>query len=270
MIIALGTLILAGATAYLAKKTGDMSEQNREMVEETRRMVEINNATLEEIRTEREDRERPRIIVYVDYDQLPMLYVVIHNVGGSAAGRGSFRFSPHLVRPQIVQYGEDFFRRGKGEVDLNNELNMFTAGYGIKLLPAGAKISLWWGHAEDIARQFYDKGTAAQRVEVEVYYHSLTKDEYPRADRQYREDFVLDPVDVWRANKPAVIMRPPSLNRIVNPIIKAAESITKAIDATGYLKIKTTADVEREHEAREKRWKQEHENRREDSSEETQ
>jgi hypothetical protein len=110
-VTALGTLALAAATTYLAKKTSDMSDQNREL-------VNINNATLEEIRTEREERERPRVIVYVDYDHLPLLYLVIRNVGGSAAGRVTFRFVPDLVRPAMEGYGEE-------EVRLTNELNMF-------------------------------------------------------------------------------------------------------------------------------------------------
>ncbi len=246
---ALGTLILASATVYLAKKTGDMSEQNRElvaanreMVEENRRMVEINNATLDEIRTERKARERPRVIVYVDYDRLPMLYLVIRNVGGSAAAQVTFNFSPGLIRPEW-----EGSRQKK--IDLADELNILREGYGIKLLPAGAKISLWWGDAEDIAQQFRYLPAAAQRVEVEVHYFSLTKEQYPRRDEYYREDFILDPVDVWQANQTAVYLRP-SLNEMVHPVIRVAEKIAKVIDGYGYFKIKTPADVKREHEAR--------------------
>ncbi len=251
-ITALATLGLAYVTFRLARSTKEMVEANREMVEANRGMVAINEATLEEIRHEREERERPRVIVYVDYDSLPMLYLVISNVGGSAASEVSFEFRPQLVRPEIELYGEDFIRPGEGEFNLIQELNMFSRAhrYGLVLLPAGTKISLWWGHAEDIAMQFRDKGFAAQRVEVEVFYSSLTNEEYPRPDKRYREDFVLDPVDVWRANKPAVSLGPPPLGRIVNPIVKVAERIIQAIDATGHVKIKTAADLKRERAAR--------------------
>ncbi len=249
---ALATVYLAYVTSRLARSTKEMAEANRQMVEANRELVATNRATLEEIRHEREERARPRVIVYVDYDRLPMLYLVVSNVGGSAASEVSFKFSPHLVRPSIEHYGEGWIRPGEGEVDLTEELNMFSRArrYGLELLPAGAKIALWWGHAEDVARQFRDKGVGAQRVEVEVFYSSLTNEEYPRPDKRYRGDFILDPVDVWRANKTAVSLGPPSLGWIVDPIVKAAEKITRAIDATGHVKIKTTADLKRESAAR--------------------
>jgi hypothetical protein len=251
-VTALATLGLAYVTFRLARSTKEMADANRQMVEGNRELVATNRATLEEIRHEREERARPRVIVYVDYDRLPMLYLVVSNVGGSAASEVSFKFTPHLVRPSIEHYGEGWIRPGEGEVDLTEELNMFSRArrYGLELLPAGAKIALWWGHAEDVARQFRDKGVGAQRVEVEVFYSSLTNEEYPRPDKRYRGDFILDPVDVWRANKTAVSLGPPSLGWIVDPIVKAAEKITRAIDATGHVKIKTTADLERERAAR--------------------
>lgn len=276
-VTALATLGLAYVTFRLARSTKEMADANRQMVEANREMATINRATLEEIQHEREERERPRVIVYVDYDRLPMLYLVVRNVGSSTASEVSFEFNPHLARPQIEHYGEDSIRRGKGEFDLIKELNIFSRAqrYGLKLLPAGVKISLWWGHAEDIARQFRDKNIAAQRVEVEVFYNSLTNEEYPRLDKHYRENFILDPVDVWRANKPVVSLGPPRLGWIVNPIIKAAERITRAIDETGHVKIKTTADLNRERAARQQEIQdllrpseaapQEHEDRREDT-----
>jgi hypothetical protein len=201
-------------------------------------MVKVNRSTLEEIRSEREERERPRVIVYLDYDQLPMLYVVIHNVGGSAAARVSFNFSPGLIRTEW-----EGSRQKK--INLADELKSLRGGYGIKLLPAGAKISLWWGLAENIAGQFRHLPVADQRVEVEAHYYSLTKEQYPRPAKYYREDFILDPVDVWQANHPTVHLRP-NLNEMVYPIIRVAEKIAKVIDGYGYFKIKTPADVKRE------------------------
>jgi hypothetical protein len=82
-------------------------------------------------------------------------------------------------------------------------------------------------------------------VEVEVYYHSLTREQYPKRDKDYREDFVLDPVDVWHANQAAVRLSP-SLNWVVRPIIRAAEKIDQAIDGRGYMKIKTATERKRE------------------------
>ena len=229
------------ASQRMAQENQRMVDINRATLEQNREMVEINRSTLEEIRTEREARERPRVIVYVDYDHLPMLYLVICNVGGSAAARVAFSFSPGLIRPKMEHSREE------EEVNLADELNILRGGYGIKLLPAGAKISLWWGHAEDIAQQFRYQPTASQRVEVEVHYYSLTKERYPKLADDYREDFILDPVDVWQANQTAVRLRP-SLNELVRPVIRVAEKIARVIDGPGYFKVKTPADVKRERE----------------------
>lgn len=241
VITALATLGLAYVTLRLARETRTMADTNREMVEANREMVGINKATLEEIKTEREGRERPRVIVYVDYDQLPMLYLVVENAGGSTAARVSFLFKGSgRLRPAMKRYDVEAF-------DLTQELRMFKGGYGIRLLPAGEKLSIWWGHAEDVARTFRynDPG-----LEVEVYYSSLTTEPHPIKDRDYRETFFLNPVDVWTANQTALGLRPPSLNRLVYPIIKAAERITKAIDTHGFVKTKTVADVQHDRAAR--------------------
>lgn len=260
LLTAVGTLALAFATFSHAKKTKDISNQNRALVtinnatlEETKemvaanqrivetnqRMVDINNSTLEEIRVEREARERPHVIVYVDYDHLPMLYIVVENVGGSTAARVSFIFRGGLIRPAMERYEEEPF-------DLPRELRMFQGGYGLRLLPAGEKLSLWWGHAEAVVQGFRynDPG-----VEVEIHYSSLTKEKYPREDKDYRDEFILNPVDVWKANRTAVRLRP-SLNEIVFPLIQIAEKIGKAVDGYGNVKIKTATERAREQAAR--------------------
>ncbi len=242
VVTAIGTLILAAVTAYLAWQTRDMASQNREMVAANREMLHVNTATLEEIRSEREERERPRVIVYVDYEHLPMLYIVVENVGGSSAARVRFSFRSSgsaLTRSVKSRYGDEQF-------NLLQELRMFKGGYGIRLLPAGEKLSIWWGHAGDVVQHFRynDPG-----IEVAVYYSSRTKEDYPVEDKDYREDFILNPVDVWKANRTAITLRP-SLHEIVYPLIQAAEKIGKAVDGYGNVKIKTATERAREQAAR--------------------
>lgn len=247
-VTALATLGLAYVTFRLARSTMEMADANRRMVEANREMVAINRSTLEEIEAEREERERPRVIVYVDYEHLPMLYVVVENVGGSSAGRVRLMFSPGLVRPKMQGYGVEEF-----ELDGEVQLLMGKSNYGMDVLPAGSKVSLWWGHAEAIA-QHYGRRSDFKYVSVtaEAHYYSLTKETYPTRDKYYREEFTLDPSDVWRANQPEVGLRPSSLNRIVDPIIRAAEKIANAIDSRGFVKVKSASAVEHENDVRRK------------------
>ncbi len=182
---AIGTLVLAGVTAYLAWQTKKTADQNRNMVEE--------------VRKEREERERPRVLVYVDYGRLPTLYLVIHNVGGSPASQVSFMSRPRLISPRL----EDPEDREEKKVDLLQKANEFGSGGGIKVLPPGAKISLWWGDASDLAKHYEVHPGQDLPFEGKVSYRSLTKERYPREDKLYEDIFVLNPFAVWYLNRPA-------------------------------------------------------------------
>ncbi len=246
-VTALATLGLAYVTFRLARSTKEIADDNRRLVKANREMVGINRATLNEIEAEREERERPRVIVYVDYDHLPMLFVAVENVGGSSAGRVRLMFEPALVRPKMEGYGVEEF-----ELDGEVRLLMGKRGHGMDVLPAGSKVSLWWGHAEAVARHYVRFEDRHGGVTAKAHYYSLTKETNPSRDKYYREEFALDASDVWRANRPAVGLSPPSLNRMVDPIIRAAEKIAKAIDSHGFVKAKTLAEVKHENETRRK------------------
>lgn len=179
----IGTLVLAGVTAYLAWQTRNMANHNRDMVTE--------------VRTEREERQRPRVLVYVDYDQLPMLYLVIHNVGGSPAAQVTFESRPPVGRPRTEGNYRDM------EVDLLHEVNKFGPGAGIKVLPAGAKISVLWGTAEELAQLYKSLPRNDLPFEGFVSYRTLSKEGWPLAgDESYRDYFTLNPFAVWRLNRP--------------------------------------------------------------------
>ncbi len=177
-----GTLFLAAVTAILAWQTKNIADQNRKMVEE--------------VRNEREERERPRVLVYVDYGQLPMLYLVIHNVGGSPAAQVTFTSRPALMQVR-TEGGE------AEEADLLHEVNSkFGPGPGIKVLPPGAKISLWWGRADALAEHYKSSPGGDQPFEGRVRYRSLTTEGTPSEDERYDDVFSLNPFVVGRLNRP--------------------------------------------------------------------
>lgn len=228
VLTAIATVVLAGATTYLALKTRDAAEANQKTVEHSREMVEVNRATLEEMRAGREARERPHIRVEIDYDHLPWLYVVVRNVGGGPAASVRFAFTPDLITPANAA------PRGEGAAYLSRELPMFSQG--IDFLPAGAERSVWWGSGELIVDWFYEQNIERHGILVEIFYQGLD------GEKPYQERMTLNPAAVWQAMR----FRPLHLSRLVNPVIKAAEKIDKAISHDGYVKIKTA--TERKHE----------------------
>jgi hypothetical protein len=92
------------------------------------------------------------------------------------------------------------------------------------------------GFGELIVEEFYKKNLERHGIRVEVFYQSLD------GQKHYQERMSLNPAEAWRAMR----IRPLHLSRLVNPVIKAAEKVNKAIDSHGYLKTKTFSERQRE------------------------
>jgi hypothetical protein len=120
-----------------------------------------------------------------------------------------------------------------GQITWSYELPMFSRG--IDFLPAGAEIPVWWGSFELIVGDFYEQKMDRRGIGVEISYESDNR-------QRYFDEYRLNPVDMWHE----ALSRPPNLNRIVNPITKIAGKIDKAIDANGYVKLKTASERKRE------------------------
>lgn len=195
------------------------------MVEENQRMVEVNRQTLEEMKAGREAQERPFVVIEIDYEHPPMLYVLIRNLGRGPALSVTFTFLPELVTPEAAMpHGSD------GLEGLSSHwLPMFTKG--IDLLPQGARISLWWGAEHFIVKHFYEENLERSGIQVKIFYESLD-------GTRYSEEANLNPTGM----EPALMFQPPSLSRLVNPVVEAAKKIDKAIDMHGYLKVKTATE----------------------------
>ncbi len=224
---AAGTLVLAFLTFRYVEATKEMARSNAQMVEEARESREAqdraNRDTLEMMRSEREARERPRVRVDIDYDNQPFLYVVVRNLGGGPATSVRFKFSPELVTPL-----------GDGSVDyLSSGLRIFRKG--IDFLPAGAEIPIRWGVSRFIVGYFYEKKIDRHGTRVEVSYRSLD-------GQNYEERLVLNPVDMENA----MSQRQPNLGQLIDPVVRAAEKIEKAIDHKGYVRTKSATERTRE------------------------
>ena len=233
---ALGTLGLAVVTFYLARTTGAMAEQNKNLVEQNQDMVKINRSTLEEMKKGREAQERPYVAIELDYEQYPMLHVLIRNLGRGPAVKVDFAFYPELETPKDSRsrFGGEYLKLS------SMELPLFTQG--IDLLSPGARISLWWGATDLVVKDLRERGLDRQGIKVEIIYESLGGEEY-------QEETFLNPA----AMGSALYFQPPSLSRLVDPVVNAAEKLDKAIDEQGYLKIKTATELRFEKEAEQRR-----------------
>lgn len=229
---ALGTLVLAYLTFRYVLATRDMAGSNEQMVKEARESREAqdraNRETIEELRAEREARERPRVRVDIDYDHQPWLYVVVRNLGGGPATRVRFVFTPELVTPAKASPAHE------GTILLSQTLPMFSRG--IDFLPAGAERPVWWGASELIVDHFYEKNMNRHGIHVEVFYQSVD------GQKDYEDRMVINPVDM----EDVLRFHPTDLGQLVAPLTRATEKIEKAIDHLGYVKVKTATERERE------------------------
>lgn len=228
---AAGTIVLAFLTFRSVRATRGIAQSNEQMVKESRESREAqeraNHETIEELRAEREARERPRVRVDIDYDHRPWLYVVVRNFGGGPATRVRFSFTPELVTPASASPAS------QGTILLSQRLRMFSRG--IDFLPAGAEIPVWWGASELIINHFYEKKMDRHGIRVEIFYQSDD-------GQNYEERVIINPVDMEEVLR----FHPPNLSQLVGPLTKAAERIEKAIDNQGFVKIKTATERERE------------------------
>jgi len=242
---AIATVVLAYLTYNAVQATRDMATRNREMVEEARGtresqerangallkenrgMVEANREMVAEMKADREARERPYVRVDVDYGHLPMLYVVVRNAGGGPAEDLRFDFVPGFVTPEYATPA------GEGATHLDAELPLFA--HGTDFLPAGEEIPVWWGAQELVVRYLYEQGIERRGVLVRVTYRSSE-------GGFYEDEFFLNPAAMELATR----FLPRDPGEMVGPVVKAAEKINKAIDADGYVRIKTAGERRRE------------------------
>jgi hypothetical protein len=131
--------------------------------------VKIYRATLNEMQAARISGGRPQIVVEVDYTRLPMLDVVVRNVGEGSAKNIEFDFSDPLVNSTgFVVSDSNYFKRG------------------IDVLGSGEEIRSLWDAFNDLVPVLRERGLE-EGIAVTVRYQDL-------AEEAYENEWTLNPL----------------------------------------------------------------------------
>ncbi len=131
--------------------------------------VKIHSATLEEMQAARISGGRPQIVVEVDYTRLPMLDVVVRNVGEGSAKGIEFDFSVPLVNSTGFILSEtNYFKRG------------------VDVLGSGEEIRSLWDAFNDLVPVLRERGLE-EGIAVTVRYRDL-------AEETYENEWTLNPL----------------------------------------------------------------------------
>jgi hypothetical protein len=92
-------------------------------LKQNRAMLEHNRQILAEMRASRTARGRPQVVVEAGYAHLPMVDIVVRNVGGGAAQDIEFDFSAPIVRSTGFHISElSYFKEGMNFLDSGEEV----------------------------------------------------------------------------------------------------------------------------------------------------
>jgi hypothetical protein len=131
--------------------------------------VRIYRATLEEMQAARVAGGRPQVVVEAGYDRLPLVDVVVRNVGGGSAKDIEFDFSS----PMFASTGF-----------VLSDLNYFKSGMGF--LGAGEEVRSLWDTFNDLVPVLREKGLE-EGIMVRVRYRDL-------AGGDYTEEWTINPL----------------------------------------------------------------------------
>lgn len=241
MFLTLFTRKLASRTEEMAAKTGEMAdsnsrmvEANQEMLQENRRMVELNQGMLQEMRDERESRERPRVRMDLDYSRSPKLFLVVRNLGGGPAVDLGVTFGPDPSYTENRRRSREMARGREGDdvVSLQRSLKLFE---GIDFLPAGGEFPVFLGGLDPVVKYFREHDLARTGLQVRMVYESLDGTVYRE------EDAVLNPIKM----ADAAHHLPPDPRQLVRPALEVMEKLAGSLDHRGYLKVETETERER-------------------------
>jgi hypothetical protein len=92
-------------------------------LKQNRALLEHNRQMLSEMRASRTARGRPQVVVEAGYAHLPMVDIVVRNVGGGAAQDIEFDFSAPIVRSTGFYISElPYFEEGMNFLDSGEEV----------------------------------------------------------------------------------------------------------------------------------------------------
>jgi hypothetical protein len=132
-------------------------------------LIRVSRETLDEMRETRVAGGRPQIIVEADHSRLPIVDVVVRNVGGGAARDIEFEFSS----PMVSSTGF-----------VLSDLNYFRAG--MNFLETGAEVRSYWDTFDDLESTLRQSGTE-RGIAVTVRYLDL-------AGASYEDVWAINPL----------------------------------------------------------------------------
>jgi hypothetical protein len=92
-------------------------------LKQNHQLLEHNREMLSEMRASRTARGRPQVVVEAGYAHLPMVDIVVRNVGGGAAQDIEFEFSSPIVRSTGYTLSElPYFEHGMNFLDAGEEV----------------------------------------------------------------------------------------------------------------------------------------------------
>lgn len=200
--------------------TGEMAESNRQM--------------LQEIKDERESRERPRVRVDLDYSRHPKLFLVVRNLGGGPAIDLGFTFVPDLSYVEGRRRSREMSRGTESDssVSLQRSVKLLK---GMDFLPAGGEFPIFLGGLDPVVRYFHEHDLTKHGLQVRIVYQSLNGAVYRD------EETVLNPIKM----ADAAHHLPPDPRQLVRPALEVMKKLERSLDHHGYLRIETATERDR-------------------------
>lgn len=233
---AAGTLTLAYVTytqTKLSSRSVQLSERN---VQHTQESVEQNRRMVEEMKADREAREKPFVVMYLDYSYQPRLYLVIHNIGKTPARKIKFFTEGHLLNDELRK--DYVFEDPRGPLPHIES--------GLEFLGPDSKVLSYWGGIEKVSKLFEQCTFRSKGVDVEVIYEAGDYEsvmEASRGNRRYKDVFNINPTVQHD-------LTPVSNQKRVNDFLSVATEVLArlggAIDKYKRLKIITPREKQRE------------------------
>ena len=176
-------------------------------------LIRVSRETLDEMREARVAGGRPQIIVEADYSRLPIVDVVVRNVGGGAARDIEFEFSS----PMVSSTGF-----------VLSALNYFRAG--VNFLEAGSVVRSFWDTFGDLVSTLRQSGTE-RGIAVTVRYLDLAGASYE---------------DVWAINPLLYEGETITGYKGMNDLVEVAERISDNVEALTRSQPAASGDERRE------------------------
>ena len=174
--------------------------------------IKVYRATLGEMRASRIAGGRPQVVVEADYARLPMIDIVVRNVGGGSAKDIEFDFSAPMANSTGL---------------VLSDLGYFKAG--MSFLGTGEEVRSFWDTFNDLVPVLREKGLE-EGITVTVRYRNL-------AEEDYEDEWIINPL--LYEGEPLV-----GGYKGINDLVEVVEKISAAVEALARSRAEKGGNVE--------------------------